>query len=160
MNFRSTVLLLSIVSLVLFLMTRFFNDIHYAFECKRNLGIAVQTESISEARNRLRRAIDLVRKKGATNGYTSILRKTEDENVELWFNNLISALAEVDEWEKLLFLEKEESLEKIRKILTFDGEIVIPNGIAVAPHNRVFFLWGWLSIIVLILSYNYRGKDI
>ena len=106
---------------------------------KKNLGVAVK--SLEE--NRL------------TSGYTSILWRTPDEDIEFWYTNLKASLGELDRVQPdTTQLERTNILIKLRETILDQGEsgpkITAPRGISVFPNNMAFAMWCILSCVFAV----------
>lgn len=89
-----------------------------------------------------------------TEGYTSILYRTPDEDVGFWYNNLRQSLEELKTvTADATKLERSNLLMKLRETILDDGRdgvsVTIPPGMSRFPYNTGFCLWGWLSFILL-----------
>ena len=102
-----------------------------------------------------------------TSGYTSVLWRTEDENVEFWYKNIKACRDElkvVSENENATHLEKSNVLMKVRESLVNDSEsvqVIVPQGISLYPNNLV---WGILRLIsyiamLLVIGWACFGDD-
>jgi hypothetical protein len=122
-----------------------------------HLKRAANSNTVELATIELERAINYIEQKNLTHGSTYILFDTPDKDISFWYNNLTSSL---DELKKVKSdtsqLEKTNLLMKLRESVTdqnSDGgtEVVIPPGISIYPHNLLFAICGWLSLIVLLI---------
>ena len=92
------------------------------------LGFLKQTADANTpelASERLAIAIKYLEDNNLTNGYTSVLWKTEDENIEFWYNNLLACQNEINELidnENTTQLEKSNVLVKVGESLTDENE--------------------------------------
>ena len=97
-------------------------------------------------------AIQYAEANGYTTGYTSVIYRTPDEDVEYWYNNLYASRQElVNLPDSASTLEKTNTLMKLRETLTDTGEngtkVIYPIGLQFYPHN---FLWGILRWFIWI----------
>lgn len=128
--------------------------------CEGYLKQAADASTPDLALERINRAINYIESNGLTEGYTSVFWKTEDENIEFWYKNILACREELELVLESSQLEKTNVLMKVRESLTDNGEhivITIPEGIHKYPHNG---LWGFLltvSLILIIGSASYLG---
>lgn len=116
--------------------------------------------------DRLNLAIKYIEDHNLTDGYTSVMWRTEDENVGYWYTNIKACTHELEQGIDSSQLEKANLLMKIRETLTDNGEsgtvLTIPDGISVYPYN---LLWGILLIVasfiylVIIIVAGYNLKE-
>ena len=89
-----------------------------------------------------------------TSGYTSVLWRTEDENIEYWYRNIKACREELENNIEASSLEKSNVLMKVRETLTDEGEkgteLTVPKGLSRYPYNLLF---GILNIISCILFF-------
>ena len=99
--------------------------------------------------------MDYIESNGLVIGYTSVLWKTEDENIGFWYRNIKACQRELVECKNKSQLEKTNVLMKVRESLTDNGEngtvLTIPSGISRYPSNGFFALFNTLSTIGIIL---------
>lgn len=141
-------------------------NIQFDQQCAGYIKQAADANTVELALERLNMAINYVEKHNFTEGYTSVIWRTEDENIGFWYENLKACQHELQEGLNGTPLEKTNLLLKIRESLVdnHDGGITltIPNGISVYPNNLLFGLWGWLSslvILILVIWDIYKGLD-
>lgn len=131
-------------------------NIKFNQECGGYLKQAADANTVELALERLDKAITYVEANGLTSGYTSILWKTEDENIEFWYRNLKMCKRELETCSDTSKLEQTNLLLKVRESLTetYDGtsEIIIPPGISRYPNNTFYAILLWLSLIALLIS--------
>lgn len=127
-------------------------SIQFTQHCEGYLKQAADASTPELALERLNYAIAYIENHGLTEGYTSILYKTEDENVGFWYKNLLECRNELQNCLNKSQLEKTNVLMKTREALTDTGEtgtkLTIPTGIYKFPHN----FW-WATGLFLSLSY-------
>lgn len=126
--------------------------IEFNQECGGYLKQAADANSVEIALNRLDKALGYIEANGLTKGYTSILWKTEDENVGFWYQNIKACKAELAACINSTPLEKTNVLMKVRESLTDQGEkgtvLTIPSGISRYPNNTFYAILNTLSVIV------------
>lgn len=112
---------------------------------------AADANTIELATQEMKTAVDYLKKHDLTQGYTSVLYTTPDEDIGFWYTNLDQSLKELYTVRPdATQLEKSNVLMKLRETLLDEGKstsVTKPMGISVYPHNTIFFFWGWLSFI-------------
>jgi len=123
-------------------------------ELKQNvtgyLKRAADANTIDLANVELTKAINYLEANNLTNGYTSILWKTPDEDIDFWFRNLKASQNELETLKSQSALEKTNVLIKLRETLLDTGKktkVTVPDGLAVYPNNKP---WAFLMIIAII----------
>ena len=132
-------------------------------QCGGYLEQAANANTVELAKERLDIAIKYIEDHNLTTGYTSVLWKTEDENLEFWYRNIKACRNELEEAMDLSQLEKSNVLMKVRESLKESkGEngdkVIIPAGISRYPHNlawgilRLFF-WLYACFFVVLVPF-------
>ena len=83
--------------------------------CTGYLKRAADANSVEMAKSQLEKALKYIEENNLTAGYTSVLWKTPDEDIEFWYNNIktiYDELSKVDE--NTSSLEKSNILMKLR----------------------------------------------
>lgn len=126
--------------------------IEFQQQCGGYLKQAADANTVELAQERLDLALKYIEEKGYTSGYTSVMWKTEDENIGYWYQNLKACQKELGDAKDGTQLEKSNVLMKVRESLTDNGkdgtELTIPDGLFKYPHN---LLLGIIEIIALLL---------
>lgn len=134
--------------------TRFVNLVQFDQNVGGYLKRAADANTIELAKENLSVALKSIKESGMTQGYTSLLWRTPDEDVGFWFQNLSASLKELESARpEATQLEKSNLLIKLRETLLDSGkqggvEVTAPDGISIYPRNTLYALWGWLSIIL------------
>lgn len=132
---------------VAFLATVFTLGVKFDRECEGRLKRAADANTAEVARRELGAALAYLERAGMTEGYTSVVYRTPDEDIGFWYSNLKAAQGELEAvGESATKLEKSNVLMKLREtILDQDGQgktvVTTPSGIAVYPHNLAFGAW-------------------
>ena len=132
-------------------------------QCGGYLEQAANANTVELAKERLDIAIKYIEDHNLTTGYTSVLWKTEDENVEFWYRNIKACRNELEDAMALSQLEKSNVLMKVRESLKESkGEngdkVIIPAGISRYPYNlawgilRLFF-WLYACFFVVLVPF-------
>lgn len=152
-------IIIGVVCFVLPLVTLavcFVKDIQFDQGCAGFLKQAADANSVELAEKQLGLAIDYIEKNGLTSGYTSVIYKTEDENIGFWYENLKTCQKELSETKGNSTLENTNVLMKLRESLTDESEkgtmLTIPPGLYLYPHNAVFMVVGTISFIMFLVS--------
>ena len=136
-------------------------SIRFKQNCSGYLKQCANASSITLALDRLNLAIDYLEKNNLTTGYTSILWKTEDDNITFFYNNLKDCQQELIKVADASQLEQTNVLMKVREVLTDEGQygtkLVIPNGLSRYPFNTLFailFVVGIIGLFILMIDFN------
>ena len=125
--------------------------------CTGYLKQAADANTIELAIDRLDKAIDYVELQDWTDGYTSVLWKTEDENIGFWYKNLKASRIELEKALDASQMEQTNVLMKLRETLTDNNEngtyITYPDGLWKYPHNMEFAVFSWIIHILLIVMW-------
>lgn len=129
--------------------------VHLEQNCTGYLKRAADANTVETASNQMSLAIDYLEKNNLTSGYTSVLWKTPDEDIEFWFNNLNESYIELSKVDSATStLEKTNMLMKLRETLIDEGEngdtLTVPDGLSRYPNNLMFGILGWLSVFLLL----------
>ena len=131
-------------------------NIQFTQQCGGYLKQAADASTPELAIERLDYAIAYIEDHGLTEGYTSVIYKTEDENVGFWYKNILECRNELQNCLDKSQLEKTNVLMKTREALTDNGEsgtrLTVPAGIYKFPYN---FWWsiGLLLSLLYIIGY-------
>ena len=135
------------------------NKIQFNQECGGYLKQAADANTVELAIDRLDKAIAYAESNGMTTGYTSILYKTENDNVGFWYENLKACRNQLEAVKSKGHFEQTNELMKLRESLTDNGEngteLTYPNGLSRYPNNM---LWGiaWTIGIFLIYVLSFK----
>ena len=130
-------------------------SIQFNQNCEGYLKQAADANTIELALDRMNKAIDYIEANDLTHGYTSVIYKTEDENVEYWYTNLKACQKELQEGiNSDSQLERSNILMKTRETLTDIGEdgtvMTIPQGISRYPNNMIFAILFGISMVYIV----------
>jgi hypothetical protein len=137
--------------------TELYRYITFNIDVTDRLKRAADANTIELAIQEMDYVISFIEKKDLTDGYTSVIYKTPDEDVGFWYNNLKASLLELKKVEPATTqLEKSNILMKLRETLVDhekDGvNVTMPTGISLFPYNVIFGIWGIINIILLIVA--------
>lgn len=131
-------------------------SIQFKQDCSGYLKQAADANSTEIALERISKALDYIEANHLTDGYTSVLWKTEDENIGFWYENIKACKAELEACQNGTQLEKSNVLMKVRESLTDNGEkgtvLTVPYGISRYPNNGMFMLFGWISTFIIVFG--------
>lgn len=132
-------------------------SIQFNQNCKGYLKQTADANSVELALDRLNKAIDYVEANNLTFGYTSVIYRTEDENIEFWYKNLLTCKQELTECIESSQFEKTNVLMKVRESLTDQSEhgivITCPPGLSRYPNNKVFAFFNFFSLLIALFGF-------
>jgi hypothetical protein len=134
---------------------RIYNGIQFDRNCGGYLKRAADANVVNMAKVELDRALVYIEFKGLTNGYTSVFYRTPDEDLGFWYQNIKSALAELNTLgDDTSTLEKSNALIKLREtLLDHSGgaySLTVPAGISIFPNNVFYAIFGYLPLLLMI----------
>ena len=134
------------------------NSILFDKDCEGYLKRAADANSVTQAIKELTIALDYMEGHGLTQGYTSVIYRTPDEDISFWYNNIKSAKTELEKvTDKTTALERTNILMKLRETLLDSGEkkadVTVPAGISIYPNNATYTWLGLLSLLCLLASF-------
>ena len=120
---------------------------------------ASNANTIDLAEQELTRSLQYLEEKKMTTGYTSVLYKTPDEDVDFWYRNLKASQHELQTLTSSSALEKTNVLMKLRETLQDT-----PKGISAFPNNKLWTVLMFFSVIgcfigVIILTVEYENEQ-
>lgn len=131
--------------------------IEFSQQCSGYLKQAADANTVELALDRLNLAVKYIEEKGYTNGYTSIVYKTEDENIGYWYQNIKACQKELNEALDGTQLEKSNVLMKVRESLTDNGEkgtvLTVPSGLAKYPHNLLLAILEIIGAFLVVIGF-------
>ena len=127
--------------------------IQFNQNCSGYLKQAADASTVELALDRINKALSYIEANNLTSGYTSVIYKTEDENVGFWYENIKQCKKELEESIDGSQLETSNVLMKVRETLTDENEsgttLTIPQGIWKFPNNT---MWAFLNSFSFMLS--------
>lgn len=129
--------------------------INFKQDCGGYLARAANANTVELAIRELARALEYIERNDLTEGYTSVIYRTPDEDIGYWHDNLIASLTELQEIKPdASSLERSNVLMKLRETLMDQGgqgdHLTIPEGISVYPNNSAFAWWGTVSGLTML----------
>ena len=148
-------LVISLIAPVIFTV----KSIQFQQNCSGYLKQAADANTVELALDRINLALNYIESHNLTSGYTSVVYRTEDENIGYWYQNIKACQKELENNLEASSLEKSNVLMKVRESLTDEGEkgteLTIPPGISRYPHNLAYGLLMWFSIFLFCLAMYY-----
>lgn len=136
---------------VLWAGVRIYKGIVFGIECQGRMKRASDANTVELARAEMEKVVHYAMEQGLTNGYTSIIYRTPDEDVGFWFQNMQASLEKLKRVRPdATQLEMSNVLMKLRETLLDHGRrlsVTVPSGISVFPHNVGYTVWGSLSFM-------------
>lgn len=137
-------------------------SVQFSQNCGGYLKQAADANTVELALDRVNKALEYIEAKGLTQGYTSVLWRTEDENIGYWYENIKACRSELEANLDASSLEKSNVLMKVRESLTDNGEkgteLTVPPGISRYPDNLVYGILLWISVALFVAAFIQFGK--
>ena len=131
-------------------------SIQFRQDCSGYLKQAADANTVEISLERINKALAYIEAHELTEGYTSVLWRTEDENIGFWYNNIKACNGELESCLNGTQLEKSNVLMKVRESLTDNGEkgtvLTIPDGISRYPNNAAYGIGGFLSFLAIVVG--------
>jgi len=127
-------------------------------QCGGFLDRAAFANVVENAKTELQTALTYLERKGLTNGYTSVLWRTPDEDIGFWYNNLQLSLQELDRVKPDASpLEVSNTLMKLHETLKSQGSegrssVRVPEGISIYPENAFYFYLFWTGAFLTVVG--------
>lgn len=139
-------------------------SIKFDQQCAGYLKQTADANTVELALERINLAVDYIENHNLTDGYTSVLWKTEDENINYWYRNIKACKEELMTIpDDATSLEKSNVLMKVREALTDEGEngtkLTVPKGISRYPNNLWWGLGKLISYILLCFGFGWIGVE-
>lgn len=145
--FITTVLAILALSI---LATKIIKDVSMNQNCTGYLKRAADANTVETAKEQLQKSIQYLESNNLTKGYTSVLWKTPDEDIEFWYKNLKASESELMKVDSTTSsMEKTNLLMKLRETLLDNGDkLTVPNGLSRYPNNG---MWGILTCLAMLI---------
>lgn len=141
----------------LWLGTRIYHSIQFDHQCEAYLKRAADANTVEIAKENLKKAIHYAEENNLTEGIVSIFMHNPENDIGFWYDNMKACYEELDKLpEDSTSLEKTNMLMKLRESLVDTGEntiVTVPSGISIYPNNVIYFIWGWVSIILAFICW-------
>lgn len=132
--------------------------IEFIQNCAGYLKQAADANTTEIALSHIELALEYIECHGLTHGYTSVIWRTEDENIGFWYENIKACREELREAAGKSQLEQTNVLMKVRESLTDTGDggtvLTVPDGISRYPHNAIFGVLMIFGALMLVLGYT------
>lgn len=137
--------------------------ISFDINCGDYLKRAADANTVELAVKELETALNYIETNNLTDGYTSVIYKSPDEDLGFWYTNIKSAYEELKSIpDNATMMEKSNALMKLRETLLDNGEkgehLTIPPGIAVYPNNALVMILTFLATIAIIYVFSFVSK--
>lgn len=141
-----TIFILSVITV------RIVKSVSINQNCTGYLKLAADANTVETAKEQLQKSIHYLESNKLTDGYTSVLWKTPDEDVGFWYKNLKASEKELMKVDSTTTsMEKTNLLMKLRETLLDNGEkgtnITVPDGLSVYPNNLIWGILSWLALL-------------
>ena len=147
------------VGLILFSLTIIGFQIAKRIQFEQNitgyLKHAADANTIELAEEELTKVVNFLEANNMTEGYTSILWETPDEDIGFWYRNLKASQQELQNLEATTPLEKTNVLIKLRETLLDTGKrtrVTVPDGLKVYPNNALWAGLSWAALIAMFVG--------
>lgn len=153
-DFYVTLVITSIVVFIAWGASRIIAAVKFDNEVEGYLRNYVAAGTAETAKENLDMAIQVLESKGLTEGQISIFCKNPNNDIGLWYHNLVESRNALEEIAKESPKDQAIVLEKQRNGLkgSEDNSFVkTPSGISIYPMNKAYFWWCMLSIVAFIV---------
>jgi hypothetical protein len=157
---RTLIIIIGCVFIISIFGTCIYKNVTLRQNCTGYLKRAADANTVETAKSQLEKAISYMETHNLTNGYTSVLWKTPDEDIEFWYNNIKSSYNELCKvTPETSSLEKTNMLMKLRETLLDSGSkgdsLTYPHGLSKYPDNVFWAIMNSLAILALIVLVIY-----
>jgi hypothetical protein len=130
--------------------------VQYDIAIEGHLKRAADSNTPQMAAKELRTAVNAIEARDWTKGYTSILWRTPDADLDFWYKNLKATLTEIEALpEEATGLERSNMLMKLRETILDDTSegvsVTAPSGISIYPHNTMYAVWATLTGVMALV---------
>ena len=129
-------------------------NITMSTNCIDFFELAADANSVELAEKHLTKGIEYLESHNLTSGFTKFIVYKPTNDIGIWYENLKSAQAQLQELkqkEDLTELEESNALMKLREtLLNSDGAVSHPQYISFYPNST---LWAWSLMLVWILLF-------
>lgn len=155
-QFYFTLAILSFIGLLILSTYAIIDGVNFDRGCGGHLKRAADANSIELAQQELQIAIDYIEDNNLTEGYTSVIYTTPDEDLGYWYSNLSQANNELINMindGNATNLEKSNMLIKLRETLIdhkggdTGDTITVPMGTSRYPNNATYVWLLWITTI-------------
>ncbi len=148
-----TVFIMSVLSVVGWVGTRFYYNVTYGNDIGAKVSVLKAASTPVLMLERMDALVAAAEARGLTQGSTHILAYSETDDVGLWYRNLVGAQ------ESLRMLPANATLEGSHAVVATVARAVStgPEGDSVLGHNRLFFAWGLGSLLLAVFTFFLAG---
>lgn len=152
-NFCNALLIMSFLSLCIWAGVRIYASFRFDTTIDGYLDNYAESGTLEEAEKNLSLALEALENRNLDSGQISIFFNNPNENLGIWYQNLVSSRDELHFALTESPINKSIILDKQKTGLSASGKYVSkPNGISIYPYNKQFFWWSIISLLVFILS--------
>ena len=136
----------------------------FSIDISQHLKRAADANTIPIAMSELDIVIKNIESKGLTKGTVSLFLHQPKNDIGFWYNNINNSYKELAVLPvEATPLEKSNMLMKLRETLSDNGNngstsITQPEGIAIHPYNRLYFIWGAGSFVLACLWWFFYSR--
>ena len=139
------------------------SGISFNINCGDYLKRAADANTVELAVKELETALNYIEENDLTDGYTSVIYKSPDEDLGFWYTNIKSAYEELKSIpDNATMMEKSNALMKLRETLLDNGEkgetLTIPSGISVYPNNALMMILTFIACVCLIYTFTFFNE--
>lgn len=138
-------------------------SIQFDRNCGGHLKRAADANTVELAKSELATVVMYLEANRMTDGYTSVIYTTPNEDVGFWYTNLKSSLEELMKMSSEASpLERSNMLIKLRESLLDEGKNsteTAPSGISVYPNNTLVGFFGFLTFVLAVIGAIVFIKD-
>lgn len=150
------ILVLTFIMAIVIYSGAIINSCIFDVNCIDYFELAANANSVELAEKYLSNGIEYLEKEGLTQGNTNFIFKYPTNDINIWYENLKSAqaqLQELKEQEDLTELEETNSLMKLREtLMDEDGAINHPRMISFYPYHILVEILMWSIGITLFIA--------
>ena len=149
--------LMFFVPIVVWGVCRTYNSINFSIKCSDYIKRAADANTIEIASKELGTAVKYLEDNRITEGFTSVIYQSPEDDIGFLYNNLKSSLEELNKvTSETSQLEKTNILMKLRETLLdhrqHGDSVTRPDGISCFPNNKLYFWVGILSAIWAVIG--------
>lgn len=153
-NFCTALIIMFLASLCIWAGVRFYASCKFDTTIDGYLDNYAESGTLEEAEKNLSLALEALEDRNLTSGQISIFFNNPNENLGIWYQNLVSSRDELSSALTESPVKQSIILDKQKTWLSDGGKHVSkPDGIEIYPYNKQFFWWSIISLLGLILSY-------
>lgn len=151
-NFFLGLFFICLASLCIWAGVRIYASCKFNDAIDGHLDNYAESGTLEDAEKNLSLAIAALEDKNLTSGQISIFCKNPNQNIGIWYQNLVSSRDEIHSALAESSADQAIILDKQKAGLSSGGKYVrVPQGISIYPYNKLFFWWSIISLLGAIL---------